>query len=878
MRIGDLMPEDAIPLSRDVVLGFDAAWGFAPADQTSPALAAAAGALIDVSMAAQPVTELRIHGVSGSDGPTMLEHPGALQVAGDNVTGFYRRWSPDGAGRPSVPWKLEAYSWGGLTEAPLASASWLLMAPFMMYNVAYFMLPPAALPAGVPAEMVSEPAPHLRRGMGHRIAGGLLRLLALAATVQFASAAMAVTVSTVAWQAAGRTGMLPSWMGWYGAWTAGWRVALALVAIAAVVAALWWISVTTASKYEARISKVSPELNPSLRLSQPGFWKGEVLVRRQRALHSAAALAAAALIAALSADRPAAARWVAVGLAAAVLAVAAISVVSPLAERYKVTMAQDGDPQGKRADWWCWGVLAAAVAALLTAAVVSGWIDQRHGPQPGALPGLTGFLAGLLVVQGAALIALTIIVVVLAARARAAGGFGEVPPYLRGWLSALVAVLGFALGGLLTAIVNFGVTRLLGTPLPSGFRFDTTPANVLAVPWPIYAFGAAPVGLLLGAAVAAVLLYRKYRGRCRESQAGPPDKTSAVASAYRDSTARGPGAPIDGDHPGYASNRTAIGKAWAIGLLADEAASATAWVAGGGMLVVLAAELAAALTAGPASHPGYLYGWWHGLASLIAVLGVLVAGWLVTLLRQAYSDTSKRKTIGALWDVATFWPRSVHPLAPPCYAERAVPELVDRIRLLTGHTGHEPDDVAGLLAEAGQPDLPRTRDLTVKPGPLLLTGYSQGSVIAPAVIAQLPTAVQRSVALLTLACPARRLYGRAFPAYFGGRQLAALAELLDANTTPDESHEPGQPCGRWKNLYRKSDFIGSWIFAEPDFRVNDDDLRNHIDQPCWDPVVLVPDANPTPPPTHRHSGWWPDPRTGELGAHLVNLLARQDPE
>src|ERR1035441_5827935 len=171
---------------------------------------------------------------------------------------------------------------------------------------------------------------------------------------------MAVTVSTVAWQAAGRTGMLPSWMGWYGAWTAGWRVALALVAIAAVVAALWWISVTTASKYEARISKVSPELNPSLRLSQPGFWKGEVLVRRQRALHSAAALAAAALIAALSADRPAAARWVAVGLAAAVLAVAAISVVSPLAERYKVTMAQDGDPQGKRAEWWCWGVLAAA--------------------------------------------------------------------------------------------------------------------------------------------------------------------------------------------------------------------------------------------------------------------------------------------------------------------------------------------------------------------------------------------------------------------------------------------------------------------------------------------------------------------------------------
>lgn len=236
MRAGDSLPDAPTSLRRDVVLGFDAAWGFAPADQSSPVLAAAAGALVDVTLAGPPVTELRIHGVSGSNGPTMLEHPAALQVAGDNVTGFYRRWSPDGPGRPSVPWKLGAYSWGGLTEA--ASASWLLTAPFMMYNVAYFMLPPAAVPAGATAEVVAEPAPHLSRGMGHRIAGGLLRMLALAATVQFVTAVMAVTVSTVAWQAAGRAGMLPSWIGWYGAWTAGWRIALALVAVAVVVAAL----------------------------------------------------------------------------------------------------------------------------------------------------------------------------------------------------------------------------------------------------------------------------------------------------------------------------------------------------------------------------------------------------------------------------------------------------------------------------------------------------------------------------------------------------------------------------------------------------------------------------------------------------------------
>ncbi len=914
------MSEDAASFSSDVVLGFDAAWGFASADQTSPALASAAGALADAAMKDQPVTELRIHGVSGSDGPTMLEHPRALQVAGDTVTGFYRRWSPDGGGRPSVPWKLEAYSWGGLTEKPLASASWLLLAPFMMYNLAYFMLPPEAVGDDPDAAVADHPVPHLRRGPGHRIAGMLLRLLGLAATVQFVSAAASLVVSTVAWQAAGRAGMLPSWMGWYRDWTAGWRVALALAAVAVVVAALWWVSVTTASKYEERISIAPTRLNARWPLTQPGFWKGGALVGRQRKLHAAAACATAALIAALPAERPAAARWVAVILAAVVLIAAAVSIVLPLASRHEVTLVHGGKPPGGRppggaardgaapgdgarggeapggqarggqaprgevpggraraggTDRWCWGVLGAALAALVTTAVVSGWTDRRHGPQTGALPGLTGFLAVLLAVQAALLILLTVTVVVLARRAPApAGGAGgsdeEAPPYLGGRLAALIAVLGFSLGGLLTAVSSFGVTRLLGTPVPSGFRFAIPPSDALAVPWPIYAFGAVPVGLLCGGVVAAILIFRGYRRNCAAFLARAGDDPSDVAAAYAASTAGPEGS--NGDDEAYTNYRGAIARAWALALVTDDAPVAVALAVGGSVIVVLAAELAAGVAAGPVGHPALLAGWWHGLATLVALAGILVAGWLVTLLRLAYSDPAKRKTIGALWDVATFWPRAVHPLAPPCYAERAVPEVVDRIRLLTGHAGSEQDDAANLHAEAGRPNLPRTRGLTVPSGPLLLTGYSQGSVIAPAVIAQLPPDVRCDVALLTLACPAQRLYGRAFPAYFGRRQLTALAGLLDANTTPDQPREDGQPAGRWKNLRRKSDYIGSWIFTEPRLRLVDVDLADNIDEPCWDPVILVPDANPTPPPTHRHSQWWQDPRTGELGKHLVDVL------
>ena len=95
------MAEDAA--GDGVVLGLDtAAWAFSPAAQTSPALAARAGALFDTELNAGRVTELRIHGVSGSNGPTMLEHPTALQVAGDTITGFYRRWNPDGGGGPAL--------------------------------------------------------------------------------------------------------------------------------------------------------------------------------------------------------------------------------------------------------------------------------------------------------------------------------------------------------------------------------------------------------------------------------------------------------------------------------------------------------------------------------------------------------------------------------------------------------------------------------------------------------------------------------------------------------------------------------------------------------------------------------------------------------
>src|SRR4029078_9936592 len=71
------------------------------------------------------------------------------------------------------------------------------------------------------------------------------------------------------------------------------------------------------------------------------------------------------------------------------------------------------------------------------------------------------------------------------------------------------------------------------------------------------------------------------------------------------------------------------------------------------------------------------------LTNASVFITVSLATGLVLLAVQAVRDRQLGRTVAVLWAVRTVWPRANHPLTPPCYAERTVPELLDRLRALT---------------------------------------------------------------------------------------------------------------------------------------------------------------------------------------------------
>ncbi|MTD54147.1 hypothetical protein [Amycolatopsis pithecellobii] len=98
------------------------------------------------------IVELRVPGVTGTTGEALLDAVSTVEVAGDGVgrvvrpSDRLRRPAPgpvlQALGR-SVPRTLEGYLWGAMTSGGAAKATWALLFPFSLANVAFWMLPPA---------------------------------------------------------------------------------------------------------------------------------------------------------------------------------------------------------------------------------------------------------------------------------------------------------------------------------------------------------------------------------------------------------------------------------------------------------------------------------------------------------------------------------------------------------------------------------------------------------------------------------------------------------------------------------------------------------------------------------------------------------------
>ncbi|MCK2219151.1 hypothetical protein MF672_035940 [Actinomadura sp. ATCC 31491] len=282
-------------------------------------------------------------------------------------------------------------------------------------------------------------------------------------------------------------------------------------------------------------------------------------------------------------------------------------------------------------------------------------------------------------------------------------------------------------------------------------------------------------------------------------------------------------APRLAHYYGQRNARTVAG-VWALAAITDRA---------GLVLGVLTGVGVAGFAAATAIHLSGLFPPVGGIAGVLssagswALVAVVVA--LALIGRRTYGDTRLRRTVGILWDISTFWPRAVHPLGPPCYAERVVPELVARVGRLA-RTEHDQ---------------------------VILSGHSQGSVIAAAVVLQLRPELRRRVALLTHGAPLRRLYAAFFPAWFGTDGLAGVRAAVP-----------------WYNLYRLSDPIGGPVFrhVDPFGPAGKGAAGDPVDRFCWDPRRPAP-GEPLPE-ARWHSDYWLEPSYDVAFDKLVRVKTR----
>jgi hypothetical protein len=739
------------------------------------------------------MVQMEIRGVGGATAQEILEGP-VTQVSGDRIAGFYSPDVPPSHGRD-----VEAYEWGRLTSGTRTSSVWWILLPFTLINVAGWMFRPTADDQGRPDEPVRS---SLWYGRLLVVMGGLAMTAVYVVWIVTLTVQIVVFGCVASPECADRWFMAP--VAWFGS-NQVWLIALGTGLAAVLVLGLFAFILRTQDNLEGFETdrtrrrygvadsqrSTTSRLRRNTALENPAFWYKWAEHRRLFRWHLGLTMlllgcGAGHAVARINWQAPPGNGWLAIAVVGAVIVALVWMLSGP--ERYREPV--DGDDRGSsnaignRLGWMI-GHIALALAGFGLAWIVTQGLEHSTAGRFGYLDAVRT-LSGLLFLVAAGM------VVVLCIRwwPHRSGGMSELRLSLLPGVSAALAII--VAGAGFVAIAHLLGRWLLGSTWVNDNGFDIVIIDILA----------------LSVVIVGVWSYVSYRRR------RPKPRQDVVDDYFQERSVL---SQRETDWVGGVAGARITST-----LLGDADKTLTAVVAV--MFVLMIAQAAIGdfrFEAGPdGAFAAPLFGiaglrFLHSVAATVVVLYVFPG---VQLIRANARSRDTRRQFGKVWDVLSFWPRRFHPLAAPCYAERAVPEFRNRIRehlaadrkvIVAAHSQGTVIAFASLVQLAAETQ-PLEIDVAGK-------GYGtfrdmviseQASSPDPDQTGPLDVQPLLGVAVLTYGSPLSRLYGRFFSWHFGSEhRFQNLRDQLGV------LHSTKQRA--WRNLWRPSDYIGHEVFVPP---------------------------------------------------------------
>ena len=171
---------------------------------------------------------------------------------------------------------------------------------------------------------------------------------------------------------------------------------------------------------------------------------------------------------------------------------------------------------------------------------------------------------------------------------------------------------------------------------------------------------------------------------------------------------------------------------------------------------------------------GGLTGFWRDLvvgALDVGMFTLASIGVILVAVLAAGASAGGSRPLGIVWDIVCYLPRTGHPFGPPCYAERAVPEIAGRLhRWLSQDASHR----------------------------AILAAHSMGGVLAVSALGLLASSAQTRrnldrVALLTFGVQLRPFFGRMLPELLGPDVLGTHRSVAPRLSDPTRGTPTSSP-------------------------------------------------------------------------------------